>query len=359
MGTLNKTGNELWAEQTASEKLDYSLDWADFGEPITQSAWVADAPVVTSDATVAGVVTTVYVTGGDPRKWYRLTNTVTGASGRSASKTIALFIKDTDVVPAPLGTALFPNKFGAVATMRRDRLVTAVQKFIDLSDDYIWEKLRVAESELQHALRVPFVPTRFLPADPTAEELAALGDMPWQIDPGYDYEPDFFSSGSWGYLDLRNRPLVSVERVHIDLPGLGTKYTIPNDWQRLDKKYAQIQFVPTSGSGSIPLNAFMLQVVSLGRRIPMAIKVTYTAGITDVERTFPELLDAARKMAVVSMLADRFLPQSGSISADGLSQSISADMDKYRDNVEDIIHGAKGRNGGLMAALHGIRVGMV
>jgi hypothetical protein len=62
---------------------------------------------------------------------------------------------------------------------------------------------------------------------------------------------------------------------------------------------------------------------------------------------------------VLKVIDDGFLPQSGSISADGLSQSLSVDMDKYHDAIGRTLNGGKGSNGGLMTAIHGIRVGVV
>ena len=69
----------------------------------------------------------------------------------------------------------------------------------------------------------------------------------------------------------------------------------------------------------------------------------------------PEILDVIKKKAVLNVLADSYIPQSGSISADGLSQSMSMDISKYSDAIDDIINGPKGTNGGLMTRIHGIR----
>ncbi|MNP11944.1 hypothetical protein D3C76_1041570 [compost metagenome] len=93
-----------------------------------------------------------------------------------------------------------------------------------------------------------------------------------------------------------------------------------------------------------------------GRIIPSMVEVEYTAGLTDVANTYPELLDCIKKKAVLKVVADAYLPQSGSISADGLSQSLSVDMDKYHDAIDHIINGPAGANGGLMSKIHGIRV---
>lgn len=259
---------------------------------------------------------------------------------------------------------LFVRDF-AIEKLRTDRLTLAAATAMQINsaptDDYLWEKLVAAESQVKHTLRVPLVPTAFFPMQPTGDQIAALNGIPWEIDPGYDYLPDFFHSSRWGYIQTRHKPLLDVSRVRISFPSASSEayYNVPADWFRMDKKYGVLQFVPTSGSGSAPLNAFMLQALGMGRDVPFAIQLTYRAGLENAQRDYPELVDAILKKAVLKVVEDFFLPQSGSISADGLSQSVSADMDKYRDNVDVILNGPPGVNGGLMAALHGVRVALL
>jgi hypothetical protein len=161
-------------------------------------------------------------------------------------------------------------------------------------------------------------------------------------------------------IKLRNKPLHSVSRIRFAYPGGPTAhYDLPLDWLRVDKKYGMVQFVPSSTAFAAPLNAFVMQAIGNGRIIPLAIQISYVAGLDNVAANYPELLDAVLKKASIKILEDSFLPQSGSISADGLSQSLSVDMDKYHDAVDRIINGGKGSNGGLMTAIHGVRVGVM
>lgn len=262
------------------------------------------------------------------------------------------------------GSALFPNRAAAILKMRQDRLTLAASgamPSVTLSDDYLWSKLLAAESEISHTLRVPLAPTHFYPDTPSDTEIDGLAGAPWAIDPGYDYNPqDFAFNDRWGMIRLRNKPLISVSRVRFAYPGGPTAhYDLPLDWVRADKKYGQIQFVPSSTAFAAPLNAFVMQAIGNGRTIPLAIQISYVAGLSNVSATYPELIDAVFKLASIKVIEDAFLPQSGSISADGLSQSISNDMDKHRDTVDHIINGGKGSNGGLMTAIHGIRLGVV
>ena len=93
-----------------------------------------------------------------------------------------------------------------------------------------------------------------------------------------------------------------------------------------------------------------------GRVIPSMVQYIYTAGLVDVQRNYPELLDCIKKSAVCKIVADAYLPQSGSISADGLSESVSVDLSKYHEAIDHILNGPPGSNGGLMSKIHGVRI---
>jgi hypothetical protein len=247
----------------------------------------------------------------------------------------------------------------AVAEMRTERLVMLARTYFPglvLTDDYIWQKILVAENETGRDLRVPLVPTQFFALDPTPEQIAALpAGMPWAIDPPQDYDPDFFQGERWGFMVLRNKPVIDVQLVQFIYPSptIGF-YNFPLDWLRIDKKYAQVRFVPASSAFTAPLNAFLMQALGGGRTIPFAFNVMYTAGIDATD--YPQLLDVILRRAALKILEDFFLPQSGSISADGLSQSLSFAMDGYRDMIDVTLYGPKGMNGGLMTAIHGVRM---
>jgi hypothetical protein len=252
----------------------------------------------------------------------------------------------------------------AVDKLRAETLMLAAAGAfpgVTVTDDYLWGKLRAAESEMAHELRVPLVPTKFFFEQPTPEQIAALGAMPWAIDAGYDYTPgDFAFNDKWGFVKMRNKPLRDVQKVRFAYPGGKTaQYDLPLDWLRVDAKYGHVQFVPSSTSFAAPINTFVMQAIGGGRTIPLAMCFEYVAGLENAHKNYPELIDAIMKMATLKVLEDAFLPQSGSISADGLSQSMSNDMDKHRSTIDNIINGGKGSNGGLMTAIHGIRFGVM
>ncbi|HEX7906768.1 MAG TPA: hypothetical protein VF534_01565 [Paraburkholderia sp.] len=266
---------------------------------------------------------------------------------------------DVEAAGTATRSLLFVKDF-AIEELRADRLLAASSNFFSgqtLTDDYIWSKLVAAESEVGHALRVPLVPTQFFPYAPTADQIAALPPgMPWAVDPPYDYGPSFFEGDTWGYLATRQKPCQSVQLMQFAYPDPASMvFAVPADWIRLDQKYGVIRLVPSTYAITVPLSSFIMQAVAAGRTIPFMMNITYVAGIANAYTDYPELIDVIKKKAVLKLIEDTFPVQSGSISADGLSQSISVDMEKYRDSIDVTLNGEKGTNGGLMTAIHGIR----
>lgn len=359
-------GNLIWVEQ---DRHAHKLWVFNLEELLPQGVtalssvtWTVPAGLTKDSESIAGAKCSIRLSGGTENTWYALRAHWTAGTEQD-DFVVRVFITADQESVSSFGSALFPNRFAATDSLRRDRLVLALGKVspagVQLDDDFLWSKLLAAEAAVKHTLRVPLQPTKFFPAQPSSDEISGLGSTPWALDPGYDYDADFFHSESWGHLRLRNKPLISVDRIVVRFPGTLQSFTIPAEWHRFDRKYADLQFIPTPGSqsGSIPLNAFMLQTLGMGRSVPFAIEVTYTAGVQAAD--FPELVDVAKKMAVLSVLEDKFMPTSGSISADGLSQSLSQDMEKHRDTIDAALNGRKGSNGGLMAAIHGVRMGVL
>ena len=263
---------------------------------------------------------------------------------------------------SPTKSALFVRDF-VIDEIRADRLFAVSETLmpgVAISDDYIWSKVLAAESEIQHTLRVPLVPTTFFPVTPTQQQIDALGGKPWAEDPAYDYDPVMFQGDKWGFIQARNRPIISVIGLKYAYPSQNDfAFEVPAEWIRLDKKYGQVRIVPNTTATIALLGNFMISMIGAGRTIPHIMQLTYVAGLANAAKDYPELLDVIKRLAVLKVIEDGFLPQSGSISADGLSQSMSVDMGKYRDLVDATLNGPKGSNGGLMAAIHGIRLGVM
>lgn len=259
-------------------------------------------------------------------------------------------------------TGLFPNKTDAIAKMRRDGLMMAASNLLSgvtLEDDYIWSKLVAAEAEMSSTLSIKFQPTHYFPTTPTQDQIDALNGMPWDEDPAYDYDPEMFAGDKWGMILVRHKPLISIVKLVYAYPSANHfNFEIPADWLKVDKKYGQVRVVPTTISAPVMLGSFMMNLISAGRSVPHIMNLEYVAGIENAPDKFPQLVDATKKLAVLKLIEDSFPVSSGSISADGLSESMSVDIQKYHDVIDRVINGADG-NGGLMRVFHGIRLGVM
>ncbi|MGL4458169.1 MAG: hypothetical protein ACRCUB_07195 [Plesiomonas shigelloides] len=263
-----------------------------------------------------------------------------------------------ETMAAPTRTSLFIKDI-VVGDMRNEQLMAAaagVLQDVKVSDDYIWNKIRAAESEIGHRLRVPLVPTRFFPTEPTQEQIDALDGMAWAVDSGHDYMPDMFERDKWGFIVTRQRPIISIEKLRFAMPSAdGAYFDIPKEWIRIDARYGHIRILPTTNAYLVTGSIMGMTALTWQSTIPNMIQLEYTAGLSDVSNTYPELIDAIKKQAVCKIVTEAFLPQSGSINADGLSQSLSVDISKYQETIDHIIDGPDGANGGLQAKINGIR----
>ncbi len=242
----------------------------------------------------------------------------------------------------------------ALASLRQDRLLQVLQTYAPgatFSDDYLWGKLRAAEADAERRLRVFFSPVEIIPqGSPEDTDALDAANVRWIEEPGYDFDPDLFKGETWGLIETRQRPIIRIDSIYFawPSPGMGVAFTVPASWLRIDKKYGRLNLVPTQNLLTLPLNTFILSALSGGRSVPLMMQIRYAAGLKNAARDYPDLTDLVQKMAVLNLLADLFLPQSGSISADGLSQSMSLDLDKYRQAIEDRLEA-------LRQAIHGVR----
>lgn len=235
---------------------------------------------------------------------------------------------------------IFSDKAASVADIKSNRLVIAGETYFPgaaLDDDYVYEKLLSAEADAIRKLRVFLEPTVVIPDDAEQSEIDALvaASTKYAQEPAYDYEPEFFRGERWGYIVAQHNPIISVQSIQFSYPSpSNTIYTIPNEWIRLDKRSGHIRLVPATQAFAAPLSAFLMQALGAGSTIPFMIRVRYTSGLVDVNRDWPDLVDVIKKMATLRIIADTYHPQSGSISGDGLSQSVSVDFAKFGEELD-------------------------
>ena len=247
--------------------------------------------------------------------------------------------------------SLFPDLEQTLADLRQDRLSSPLLAGLSLSDSYLESQILAAQAEASMALRVFLTPTVVLPETATDAERDALDDAgtPWVEEPGYDLEGDFFSGERWGYLVTRHRPIISVQSMTFVYPQpYSGVFTVPADWIRTDKKYGHIRLVPGTQAFAAPLSAWVMQVMGAGRTVPQMIQLRYTAGLRNAAAQYPELPDLVLRMAVLRVLHASFPATSGSISADGLSESQSIQLDQYQGDIDaslerlrQVIHGVQ------------------
>ena len=323
-------GQDYMAEQGADARLDYGLDWSDFlagGDTIASSNWTSNHPLlVVSGADVAASVTTVFLSGGIPGRWYAVDNTIVTAAGRRETRSCRLFVRET---ADHVGSALFPDRVSTLSTVRRDYLpaLMAGHGSVSVSDGFLWARLMWAEAHIAHVFRAPMRPTTFFPVQPTPEQVAALDGEPWDVDPPYELDPHDVQYGGTRTLKLRQVPVIAVQRVDMVYPGQQAPgYSFPLEWLRLDAKYGQLQIVPIGSQFgvAVPSAGLALAAMAGGAVIPQVFHVTYRAGLQNLSTNYPDLVDIALRLMCIGVLRTRVPPQSGSINADGLSQSVSA-----------------------------------
>lgn len=244
--------------------------------------------------------------------------------------------------------SLFSNITETAQGLLDDRLAMMAQSLLggagEFSIPYLEGKLKASESDAERRLRVFFTPTWVFAGEPTQAEIDALSGARWVEESPYDYEPNVWTAEDWGYLALRKNPVISLQSMTFVYPTQ-TIFQVPSEWFRLDKKAGHLRIVPTSmSSGAIPL--FMLTAMSGGRTLPGLIRMRYISGLQNAAVDYPDLVDIIKKMAVLRIVQDQFFPQSGSVSADGLSQSLSVDTSKYSEGVENALNT-------LFQAIHG------
>jgi hypothetical protein len=251
-------------------------------------------------------------------------------------------------------SVIFPIDADAVVAMR-SYFVMGANSVIDTSkiaDDDVLDLLNAAEAELSRRLRVYLQKTKILPNDSPQSEFDALdaSATPYAVESSYDYDPEFFKGDRWGFITTRERPIHSVESIEFAYPAPTNQvWSVPADWIRMDKKYGQIRLVPATQSFSAPLTAFVMQALGGGYLVPFMIRIRYFAGLENVKKDWPDVVNLVKMIATFRMLSGAFLPSSTSTSADGLSESDSIQLSDWEANIDNRIEK-------LREAIFGVRV---
>jgi hypothetical protein len=144
----------------------------------------------------------------------------------------------------------------------------------------------------------------------------------------YPYRRDKF--GKFGWVTLRRRPVISVERFEL-YSQVESKIIDLSTWIRLDKQKGVIHYYPRAGQPTSMTNPYIFAVIG-GFQLPSyphGYRIDYTVGLADAARLDDDLREIIGKMAtmdILKMVSDAQLGglASASLSMDGVSESFSS-----------------------------------
>jgi hypothetical protein len=166
------------------------------------------------------------------------------------------------------------------------------------------------------------------------------------------YPFDRFAYASYGYFNVRQRPVSKIVSIAVTPPNGEDVYSMPLEW--VETAYlprGQINIIPMTaaqvGGDSTSISpasanggAFYLTVVQNRGWVPAYWQIEYVAGYCDglVPRIVNDLIGTIAAMEILSMLAaNRADVNSASLGIDGLSQSTSGPGNQiYKVRLEDL-----------------------
>lgn len=195
-----------------------------------------------------------------------------------------------------------------------------------------------AEKEVERRLGVFLRPTKIV-CNPSETDQYDLAEPP------YDYNIRQYKQ--WGFVQLRQYPILSVDRVRLVLPNGQEVVEFPKEWIKVYPKVGQINIVPYAGSPAVMTvagatgSAFPLLTGQFSRNFPQAIWIDYTAGLGSYEAYLDEngepkkrwtipadiraVIGKIASIDVLSIAGDAILAGYASISTgiDGMHESYS------------------------------------
>lgn len=203
-----------------------------------------------------------------------------------------------------------------------------------MTDDEILLWLKSAVAEMERRLGIYLVPKRIV-SNP--DERGLVEDQDFDIEePAYDYDAKAYKQ--YGFLQLKERPVQSIEGFKLVLPNGNVIIDFFRDentkkWVKLYKNAGQIQIVPYAGDPTLFLmlggtaSGFPFVTGSINQNLPQMFYVDYTAGYAPYKIP-ADIRDVVAKMCTINVLGmagDAVMVGISSISTglDGLSESTS------------------------------------
>ena len=201
-------------------------------------------------------------------------------------------------------------------------------------------------------------------------EAASIGQAESKIDifPTQFVEKHAFDRcayDSFGYFQLRHRPVSSLEAISVTPSSETPMLRIPLDWVETGLLHmGQVNLIPLTlasrGNGAVPLattpfGATWLSLLGGNKPwIPAMWEFTYTAGFKEgcLPKIFNQYIGCIAAQEILSLLATTYSrSNSTSLGIDGLSQSISTPgMDIYKTRMAELSEKRKWILGRIQAA---------
>ncbi len=234
-----------------------------------------------------------------------------------------------------------------------------------MSDVTLGNKLSIGLARMERELRDFNLLPKVIKSSAVKGVLDSQGNYAVQPEPALEAAADIFEDPydydvkdyiNWGYLALRRKPVVSIERIRLIYPTGQTIITYPNEWIKTYHKFGQVQIVPMAGSfNQYPLigqGGMYLPLLSgfLTTNVPQLIHVDYTAGLTSIP---DDLKDAIYKLGSIEILKQAGhgkapgvasistgvdgLSESTTLTQSGQTQMFGALIKNYEDDVKTFI----------------------
>jgi hypothetical protein len=174
----------------------------------------------------------------------------------------------------------------------------------------------------------------------------------------YDYDPGAYLQ--WGFMQLRQSPILTVDRVQLVTPNYLEILQIPTPWIKTYPEQGQFEIVPYAGSptvmtiGAATGMEYPFLAGTFNRAMPQVIWVDYTAGYA--QNAIPQDVHViVAKIATIELLKFISDALTGGItganaSFDGISESVSmgngllyqSRIDQYQKDIDAFFDPKKG-----------------
>lgn len=182
-------------------------------------------------------------------------------------------------------------------------------------------------------------------------------------EPAYDYDAKAYAQ--WGFLQLRERPAISLKSVKLVLPNgqIIVDFMTRPEWIKFYPKEGQFQIVPYAGDPTLfyllggSMSGFSFVTGQMNRSMPQMWYIDYTVGygLGEIPNDIRNIVAKKVAIDVLGIAGDALKAgiASTSTSIDGLSESVSttvsgnsslynAHIKQYAQEVDDFFNPAKG-----------------